>query len=313
MDARPGAGAAAAPGTSTWPRCSTTASSMLGAEIRARDAHVDIDAMPVVDGRPGAAHRRVRQPALQRAPVRPARAAARSRSRPSAPRPAGRSRSRAPARRSPSATASASSSRGSAAAGERRARGVGLGLAIVRQVVERHGGQVGVTSPSDATQPLLLHAAGLSERSGRRLAAHPLGDRDGLLARAGVELAQDVLDVRAHGLGREHELSAIWSVVLALGEQVDDLPLARRQRRLDRAQAAGARPARGAAARRAACSAGARSPPRRSSAPCSACGQHVDVDVLGEEAGRAGAQPEQADLVVVGGREDDDDLLAGSP
>jgi signal transduction histidine kinase len=35
--------------------------------------------------------------------------------------------------------------------GERRARGAGLGLAIVRHIVERHGGQVGVTSPSDSS------------------------------------------------------------------------------------------------------------------------------------------------------------------
>jgi signal transduction histidine kinase len=35
--------------------------------------------------------------------------------------------------------------------GERRARGAGLGLAIVRHIIERHGGHVGVTSPGDAS------------------------------------------------------------------------------------------------------------------------------------------------------------------
>ena len=34
---------------------------------------------------------------------------------------------------------------------ERRARGAGLGLAIVRHIIERHGGEVGVTTPSGSS------------------------------------------------------------------------------------------------------------------------------------------------------------------
>ena len=88
---------------------------MLGAEIRAREVKIDVAPMPVVPGDAALLARRVRQPALQRAPVR----AALGRRDPRLRRALGRRLDvlgRQPrARRSPSATASASSSRGSAA------------------------------------------------------------------------------------------------------------------------------------------------------------------------------------------------------
>src|SRR4051794_28139046 len=61
-------------------------------------------------------------------------------------------------------------------------------------------------------------------------ASHPARSRSGLLAGAHAEFAQDPLDVRADGLGGDHELVGHLVGALALADQVEHLPLARRKR-----------------------------------------------------------------------------------
>ena len=132
---------------STSARSSTTCVEMLGAEIRAREVHVDVDPMPVVEGDAAllaGVFGNLLSNALQYGPrnggeihVSADRSEAGWTFSVESPGPAIPERDRErifePWQRG---------------WGERRSRGVGLGLAIVRQVVERHGGQVGVTSPA---------------------------------------------------------------------------------------------------------------------------------------------------------------------
>ena len=64
----------------------------------------------------------------------------------------------------------------------------------------------------------------------------PLGGLRRLVARVHAQLAHDALDVRAHGLGRDHERVGDLDGRALGAHQADDLPLARGQRALDRTQ-----------------------------------------------------------------------------
>src|SRR4029077_11164462 len=67
-------------------------------------------------------------------------------------------------------------------------------------------------------------------------------DEDGLGAIDGAELAVDVVQVRAHRARRERQLVGDLLVDVALGEALEDLELARRERaRVDLARAADGR------------------------------------------------------------------------
>ena len=121
----------------------------LDPELRARAAHVDVDPMPIVEGNPAlltGVFANLLANALKYGPregadirVSVARSEAGWMFAVQSPGPAipapERERIFEPWQRG---------------RGERRAKGAGLGLAIVRRIVERHGGEVGVTSPGGA-------------------------------------------------------------------------------------------------------------------------------------------------------------------
>src|SRR3954451_18682329 len=85
--------------------------------------------------------------------------------------------------------------------------------------------------PQDRTVPGLLRPSGLEPAA---LGGH----KDGLGAVDGSELAVDVVQVGAHGAGREGELVGDLLVDLALGQALEHLDLAGRERaRVDLARA----------------------------------------------------------------------------
>ena len=146
----------------------------------------------------------------------------------------GGSRSRARARRSRRRTGSGSSSRSSAVAASagRGAPASAHDLPPDRRAARRPDRR---RARRPRRQPLLLHVARLRPHRAAVAAARLVCERDGLGARLGAELAHQVLDVRADGLVRQHERLGDLVGRLALIQEVDDLPFARRQRAPHRA------------------------------------------------------------------------------
>ena len=100
-------------------------------------------------------------------------------------------------------------------------------------------------------------------RAGRSQQAAAPGHRGGLGARRGLELGQDVGDVDRHGLGADEELLADLAVGATLGDEGEDLPLPRCERRPPGCRSRARARTPGRSARRASAGRRARGRPRR--------------------------------------------------